>query len=79
MTIKERLDTICKNSQITGSETKVTISKDDFLWLVYGVDEQTEKLNRCESLLSEAQDALDDVHCYETEIFQEITRYFKGD
>jgi uncharacterized small protein (DUF1192 family) len=44
MDIQERLDVICKNSKIDGSETKVTISKDDFLWLVYGVQEQTEKV-----------------------------------
>lgn len=51
------------------------LKQDDFDWLI----EQVEKLKRCESLLSEAQDVLDDVHCYETEVFQEITRYFEGD
>jgi hypothetical protein len=44
-------------------------------WLI----EQVEKLDRCENLLSEAQDVLDNVHCYETEVFQEITRYFEGE
>jgi hypothetical protein len=56
MTIQERLDTICKNRQINESGVKVTITKDDFLWLVYGVDEQTEKVERYEKALEEIEE-----------------------
>jgi hypothetical protein len=51
--IQERLDEICKNRQIDESGTRVTISKDDFLWLVYGVTEQTEKVERLEKKLED--------------------------
>lgn len=39
--------------------------------------EQARKLSECESLLSEAQDLMSDVHCYDTEIYHEISKYFE--
>lgn len=47
---------------------------DDIIWLI----KQTEKLNDCENLLSEAHDLMDDVHCYDTDLYHEISKYFEG-
>ncbi|MGG3890255.1 hypothetical protein [Metabacillus fastidiosus] len=38
-----------------------------------------EKLSQAEDLLSEAHDLMDDVHCYDTETYHAISRYFNGD
>lgn len=34
MDIKKRIEEICNSSEIDGSETKVTVSKEDFLWII---------------------------------------------
>lgn len=49
------------------------------LCLLQEVEKIKEKLGKCESLLSEAHALLDDVHCYETEIYNDISKYFEGD
>jgi archaellum component FlaC len=36
-------------------------------------------LSTATGLLSEAHDLMDDVHCYDTELYREISRYFNGD
>lgn len=36
-------------------------------------------LSRAESLLSEAHDLMDNVHCYDTDIYHEISKYFYGE
>ena len=38
-----------------------------------------EKLNRAMDLLSEAHDVMDDVHLYDTELYNEISEFFEGD
>ena len=37
------------------------------------------QLTECETLLSEAHDLMDDVHCYDTEVYEEISKYFYGE
>lgn len=49
------------------------------LAMFYRIESLTERLNEAESLLSEAHDLLDDVHCYETETYEAISKYFNGD
>ena len=49
------------------------------LCLLQKMETIKEKLNKCENLLSEAHDLMDDVHCYDTEIYHEISRYFNGE
>jgi DNA polymerase III epsilon subunit-like protein len=38
-----------------------------------------EKLSEAESLMSEAHSLLDNVHCYDSDIYREISKYFNGD
>ncbi|UGO46179.1 hypothetical protein PQE74_gp096 [Bacillus phage vB_BanS_Chewbecca] len=38
-----------------------------------------DRLSEAESLLSEAHDLMDDVHCYDTDTYRAITKYFYGD
>jgi hypothetical protein len=42
------------------------------------VEELRAKLGKCETLLSAAHDVMDDVHLYDTELYEEITQYFYG-
>jgi hypothetical protein len=46
--------------------------------LVAEIERLNAKLGECESLLSAAHDVMDDVHLYETELYEEITQYFYG-
>lgn len=46
---------------------------------VINLIKQAKKLDECENLLSEAHDLMCDVHCYDTEIYKEISSYFEGD
>lgn len=43
------------------------------------IERLTEKLNEAENLMSEAHDLMDDVHCYETDVYQAISKYFNGE
>lgn len=38
-----------------------------------------ERLSQAEDLLSEAHELMDDVHCYNTETYHAISKYFNGD
>lgn len=46
--------------------------------LVAEIERLNAKLGECETLLSAAHDVMDDVHLYETELYEEITQYFYG-
>jgi len=37
------------------------------------------RLSDAEGLLTEAHDLMDDVHCYETDVYKAISKYFNGD
>lgn len=55
------------------------VLRKDFIDLIELVKKIDNKLNQCESLLSEAHDMLDDVHCYDTDLYEEITKYLYND
>jgi hypothetical protein len=46
--------------------------------LVAEIERLNSKLGECETLLSAAHDVMDDVHLYDTELYEEITQYFYG-
>ena len=46
--------------------------------LVAEIERLNAKLGECETLLSAAHDVMDDVHLYDTELYEEITQYFYG-
>lgn len=46
--------------------------------LVAEIERLNAKLGECETLLSAAHDIMDDVHLYDTELYEEITQYFYG-
>ena len=48
------------------------------LSMFHEIERLRNRLSECESLLSEAHDVMDDVHLYDTELYEEITRYFYG-
>lgn len=54
-------------------------ARDDVPELVATVEKLYERLAKCESLLGWAHDVLDDVHCYDTDVYAEISEYFDGD
>ncbi|MDH5159880.1 hypothetical protein [Heyndrickxia oleronia] len=56
----------------------VSILEEDVPALLAEVERLQQRLSLAEDLLSEAHDMLDDVHCYETEIYEAISRYFDG-
>lgn len=41
--IKSKLDAICSSRELDENNEKVTISKGDFNWLTYGIDELLEE------------------------------------
>lgn len=53
-------------------------AREDVPELVATVEQLYERLAKCESLLGWAHDVLDDVHCYDTEVYAEISEYFDG-
>lgn len=62
-----------------GEEWRSLAGDNLVLAMYHEIEELREKLSEAESLLSEAQDVLDNVHCYDTDIYHAITRYFDGD
>ena len=54
-------------------------ARQDVPKLVADVERLQARLSECESLLGDAYGLLDDVHCYETETYEAITKYFYGD
>lgn len=57
----------------------ISNAREDVPALVAEVERLQAQLEKCEGLLSWAHDVLDDVHCYETDVYEEITQYFDGD
>jgi len=54
-------------------------AREDVPALVAEVERLRQQLEKAEGLLGWAHDVLDDVHCYETEVYQEISEYFGED
>ena len=56
------------------------LSGDNLILAAYHeIDRLQAKLNVVESLLSDAQGVMDDVHCYDTDTYHAISRYFDGE
>lgn len=49
------------------------------LAMFHEIEELRERLDVAEGLLLDARDSLDDVHCYETEMYELITEFLYGD
>lgn len=56
-----------------------TMGLEDVPALVAEVERLQQQLEKANGLLGWAHDVLDDVHCYETEVYQEISEYFGED
>jgi hypothetical protein len=56
----------------------ITSAHADITKLVAEIERLNAKLGECEPLLSAAHDVMDDVHLYDTELYEEITQYFYG-
>lgn len=76
--------------EFTNNNGIITVKRHDKNWkdyigdnavlsLLHKVEELEKELSNCEGLLQEAHDMLDDVHCYDTELYQGITKYLHGD
>ena len=62
-----------------GQEWRDLIGDNFVLSLVDEPERVKERLSDAEGLLSEAHDILDDVHCYDTETYRDISKYFNGE
>lgn len=63
-----------------GREHGETYGKLELLYeLLRKIEEQSEMLSEAENLLSNAYSLLGNVHCYDTETYRDISRYFNGD
>lgn len=54
-------------------------AREDVPALVAEVERLQQQLEKANGLLGWAHDVLDDVHCYETDVYQEISEYFGED
>src|SRR5690625_3720309 len=54
-------------------------SLDDIPKLLEEVNELNYRVVKSDGLLAEAYDLLGDVHCYDTDVFEDITKYFYGE
>ncbi|MGY3188744.1 hypothetical protein [Lysinibacillus sp. TE18511] len=59
--------------------TFIAHAREDVPALVTEVERLRQQLEKVEGLLGWAHEVLDDVHCYETEVYQEISEYFGED
>lgn len=62
-----------------GSEWRNLAGDNLSLAMFHRIEALEERLTEAESLLGEAHDILDDVHCYETETYRSISKYFGED
>lgn len=63
----------------TNDAAFIAHAREDIPALVSEVERLQTRLDECEGLLSWAHDVLDDVHCYETDIYTEMSKYLYGD
>ncbi|KQL18807.1 hypothetical protein [Cytobacillus solani] len=56
----------------------ISSAREDVPMLLAEIERLERQLSQANGLLSEAHDLLDDVHCYETETYEAISRYFNG-
>ena len=54
-------------------------ARTDIPKLLAEIDRLNELIDKAEGLLSDAHDLLDDVHCYETEVYELISKFLYGD
>ncbi|WP_427110869.1 hypothetical protein [Lysinibacillus xylanilyticus] len=54
-------------------------AREDVPALVAEVERLQQQLEKANGLLGWAHDVLDDVHCYETDVYEEISEYFGED
>ncbi|CAM3631224.1 hypothetical protein [Mesobacillus zeae] len=57
----------------------IAASREDIPKLLAEVEWLTNRLNEAENLMSEAHDLLDNVHCYETDVYNAISKYFNDE
>jgi hypothetical protein len=62
-----------------GEEWRSLAGDNLILAMFYKIEQLTERISEADNLLSEAHDLLDNVHCYDTETYKTISRYFYGD
>lgn len=54
-------------------------AREDVPKLLAEIERLQTRLSHAGDLLSEAHDLLDDVHCYDTDVYNAISRYFNGE
>ncbi|WP_336638443.1 hypothetical protein [Lysinibacillus fusiformis] len=59
--------------------TFIAHAREDVPALIAEVERLLQQLEKANGLLGWAHDVLDDVHCYETDVYQEISEYFGED
>lgn len=65
---------------VTGLDaTFIANAREDVPALVAEVERLQQQLEKANGLLGWAHDVLDDVHCYETDVYEEISEYFGED
>ena len=72
-------DFICEMWTSFADAEFIANARQDIPQLVAEVERLQQRLSTAESLLSEAHDVLDDVHCYETGVYVDISKYLYGE
>lgn len=62
-----------------GEEWQNLIGNNFVLALIDGISDRTVRLTDADRLLTDAHDLLDNVHCYDTETYRNISKYFNGE
>lgn len=62
-----------------GEEWRNLAGDNLILAMYHEIERLQERLSTAEDLLCEAHDLMDDVHCYETDIYHAISRYLNGE
>jgi len=83
----EELDAIRKRAENAKANPfqlgEISIAKrhpfEDVTKLLAEVEALKAQLSDVETLLYEAHDMLDNVHCYDTDLYREISKYFNGE